>query len=41
MIVKSQSDLIGKIEEVDILEGNQNTLYGRVNDNIKSEYFAA
>ena len=30
VIVKSQSDLIGKIEEVDILEGNQNTLYGKI-----------
>ena len=40
VIVKSQSDLIGKIEEVDILEGNQNTLYGKI-EKKKFKNFAA
>ena len=40
VIVKSQSDLIGNIEEVDILEGNQNTLYGKI-EKKKFKNFAA
>ncbi len=30
VIVKSHNNLVGKIEEVNIFEGNQNTLYGRI-----------
>ncbi len=30
VIVKSHNDLVGKIEVVDILDGNQNTLYGKI-----------
>ena len=41
VVVKSKKNLKGKILKVKILDGNQNTLYGRVNENIKSEYFAA
>ena len=41
VVVKSKKNLRGKILKVKILDGNQNTLYGRVNENIKSEYFAA
>ena len=40
VIVKSQSDLVGKIEEVDILDGNQNTLYGKI-EKTKFKNFAA
>ena len=39
VIVKSHSDLVGKIKEVDILEGNQNTLYGKIEKKFKN--FAA
>ncbi len=30
VIVKSHNDLVGKIEVVDILDGSQNTLYGKI-----------
>ena len=30
VIVESHNNLVGKIEEVNIFEGNQNTLYGRI-----------
>ena len=41
VIVKSQSDLVGKIEEVDILDGNQNTLFGKIHHNLNNKEFAA
>ncbi len=41
VIVKSRSNLIGKILNVKILAGNQNTLFGEVDQKIEKEEFAA
>ena len=40
VIVKSEKNLIGKIEKVRICEGNQNTLFGKIED-FKNKDFAA
>ena len=41
VIVKSNSNLIGRIMNVKIIDGNQNTLFGEVDEKIKKEEFAA
>ena len=41
VIVKSNSNLIGKIMNVKIIDGNQNTLFGQVDQKTKKEEFAA
>mgnify|MGYP001403464341 CR=1 FL=1 len=41
VIVESNYDLIGKIENVQILKGNQNTLYGEIISNLKQTNYAA
>ena len=41
VIVESDNDLTGKIKNVKILKGNQNTLYGEINSNLKQTNYAA
>ena len=41
VIVKSEDDLQGKINEVTIIDVNQNTLFGEINTKIKEKEFAA
>ena len=41
VIVKSENNLIGKIENIKILEINQNTLFGKVNSNFDQKNHAA
>ena len=41
VIVKSESNLIGKIKNVKISEINQNTLFGKVVSNINQKSYAA
>ena len=41
VIVKSEDDLQGKINEVTIIDVNQNTLFGEINTNINEKEFAA
>ena len=41
VIVKSNQNLIGQINEVKILNGNQNTLFGEMKQKIKNKEFAA
>ena len=41
VIVKSDKDIKGKIENVKIVGGNQNSLYGEINKKLSKEYFAA
>ena len=40
VIVKSGENLIGKLEEISIIDGNQNTLFGVRNDHDKKEFAA-
>ena len=40
VIVKSEKNLIGRIEKVKIYEGNQNTLFGKIED-FENKDFAA
>ena len=41
VIVKSDKDIKGKIENVKIVRGNQNSLYGEIDKKLNKEYFAA
>ena len=41
VIVKSDKDIKGKIENVKIVGGNQNSLYGEIDKKLNKEYFAA
>ena len=41
VIVKGNSNLIGKIMNVKIIDGNHNTLFGQVDQKTKKEEFAA
>jgi len=41
VIVKSKNNLIGKIRDVKILNGNHNTLFGEVVSNINQNNYAA
>ena len=41
MVVKTSNDLKGSIEEVKILDGNNNTLFGEVTQNNNAKEFAA
>tara|TARA_A100001015_G_C14868701_1_gene663426 strand:- start:189 stop:563 length:375 start_codon:yes stop_codon:yes gene_type:complete len=41
IIVKSNRNLVGKIKNVKILEINQNTLLGEINENFKEKKYAA
>ena len=41
VIVKSEDDLQGKINEVTIKDVNQNTLFGEINAKINKKEFAA
>ena len=41
VIVKSEDDLQGKINEVTIIDVNQNTLFGEINTKINEKEFAA
>ena len=41
VIVDSNDDLTGKIKNVKILKGNQNTLFGEIISNLKQTYYAA
>ena len=41
IIVKSMENLKGKIKEVKIINGNQNTLFGEISINSDNKYFAA
>ncbi len=40
-VVESNDDLIGKIQNVKILNGNQNTLFGKISSNFNKTNFAA
>ena len=40
VIVKSDENLVGKIEEISIIDGNQNTLFGVRKYQDKKEYAA-
>ena len=40
VIVKSDENLIGKLEEISIIDGNQNTLFGVRKDQDKKEFAA-
>ena len=40
-VVESNDDLIGKIQNVKILNGNQNTLFGKISPNFNKTNFAA
>ena len=41
VIVESENDLTGKIKDVKILKGNQNTLYGEIASNLDQSNYAA
>ena len=41
VIVESNNDLTGKIKNVKILKGNQNTLFGEIISNLKQTNYAA
>ena len=41
VISKSDKCLKGKIQEIKIIDGNQNTLFGEYDQKIKNEDFAA
>ena len=41
IIVKSNQNLKGQIKSVKIISGNQNTLYGEIDDVLEKENFAA
>ena len=41
VIVKNESNLIGKIENIEVLEINQNTLFGKVTSNFNQKNYAA
>ena len=41
VVVESNDDLIGKIKSVKILNGNQNTLFGKLPSNFDKTNFAA
>ena len=41
VIVDSKYDLTGKIKNVKILKGNQNTFYGEIISNQKQTHYAA
>ena len=41
VIVESDKDLTGKIKNVKILKGNQNTLYGEIISNLNQTNYAA
>ena len=41
VIVKSNENLIGKLEEVNIIDGNQNTLFGAIDRKLDKKEFAA
>jgi tRNA A37 methylthiotransferase MiaB len=41
VIVKSETNLIGKVKNVKILEINQNTLFGEVSSNFNQTNYAA
>ena len=41
VVVKTSNDLKGSIEEVKILDGNNNTLFGEVTQNNNAKEFAA
>ena len=40
VIVKSDENLVGKLEEISIIDGNQNTLFGVRKDQDKKEFAA-
>ena len=40
VIVKSDENLVGKLEEISIINGNQNTLFGVRKDQDKKEFAA-
>ena len=41
MIVKTEENLKGKIKDVKIIDGNQNTLFGEIVPSIDKKEFAA
>jgi len=41
VIVESDNDLVGKIKNIKILEGNQNTLFGEIVPNVNRTHYAA
>ena len=41
IIVESEDDLTGKIKNVKILKGNQNTMYGEIASNLDKTNYAA
>ena len=41
VIVESHIDLIGKIKNIKILQGNQNTLFGEIDSNFNKTHYAA
>ena len=41
VIVESDDNLTGKIENVKILKGNHNTLYGEIEINSNQKFYAA
>ena len=41
IIVKSEENLRGKIKEVKIIDGNQNTLFGEIEQQINDKLFVA
>ena len=41
VIVKSNENLIGKLVEVNIIDGNQNTLFGAIDRKLDKKEFAA
>ena len=40
VIVKSDENIVGKLEEINIIDGNQNTLFGVRKDQNKKEFAA-
>ena len=41
IVVKSEENLRGKIKEVKIIDGNQNTLFGEIEQQINDKLFVA
>ena len=41
VIVESNEDLTGKIKNIKILKGNQNTLFGEMSSNLNQTNYAA
>ena len=41
VVVKSKEKLEGKIKEIKIINGNHNTLFGEIDQNLGEEDFAA